>query len=303
MGNSIRLGNVEITRLEDFSHEVPFPPNVQFAEYDEGNWNEHVSIIPHFDWNADHSCRTMSYQTWVLRSGGRTMLVDTSVGNHKQRPGAPILHDLDTNYLARLAELGTQPEDVDLVIVTHIHVDHVGWNTRLVDGTWVPTFPNARYLLPRPDVVFWDPINAECWDRRGAKSMMGVFEDSITPIIEASLVDVWEDSYVIDENLRLAPAPGHTPGNAVLYLESGEDCGIFIGDAAHSPIQIALPAWNSRFCEDPFRAAASRRKAFGWAAENNALVFACHFGGDHAAEVVETPTGFDVRKWRALTQT
>jgi glyoxylase-like metal-dependent hydrolase (beta-lactamase superfamily II) len=120
-------------------------------------------------------------------------------------------------------------------------------------------------------------------------------------VIEAGLADVWSDSCVIDESLRLAPTPGHTPGNSAVFLESGDDRAVFIGDIAHSPIQVALPDWNSLACEDPTQAARSRHAALGWAADNHALVFACHFGGDHAAEVVETVTGFGIKTWRSLT--
>jgi glyoxylase-like metal-dependent hydrolase (beta-lactamase superfamily II) len=184
---------------------------------------------------------------------------------------------------------------VDIVVNTHLHVDHVGWNTYLDGRTWVPTFPNATYLISKPDFDFWNPANEH-------KPLLGrgnqnVFEDSVAPIHEAGLTTLWEDSYTIDSNLRLTLAPGHTPGSSVVTLESGTDRAVFVGDMLHSPVQFVEPDSNSCFCEDPSGARATRRKVLGWAADRGALVVPAHLGGQGAAEVVREGSGFAIKGW------
>lgn len=147
------------------------------------------------------------------------------------------------------------------MINTHLHIDHVGWNTYLDGRTWVPTFPNATYLMAKADFDYWNPANE-------IKTLLGrgnqnVFEDSVAPVHEAGLTLLWEDSHQIDANLRLDLAPGHTPGSSVLRLESGSDRALFVGDLMHSPIQIHEPDANSCFCEDPAEARATRHAAPG----------------------------------------
>ncbi|MBW8821145.1 MAG: MBL fold metallo-hydrolase, partial [Streptomyces sp.] len=238
-------------------------------------------------------------QTWLLRSEGRTILVDTGVGNHKERPYAPVWSHRETDFLANLARAGVQPEDVDIVINTHLHIDHVGWNTYLDGRSWVPTFPNATYLMPKDDFDFWNPEN-------GHQPLLGrgnqnVFEDSVAPVHQAGLTQLWENSHQIDANLRLDTAPGHTPGSSVLTLTSGADRAVFVGDMLHSPVQILEPDANSCFCEDPAGARATRRKVLGWAADNNALVIPAHLGGHGATEVVREGSTFAIKGWAPFT--
>ncbi|MEU5742195.1 MBL fold metallo-hydrolase, partial [Streptomyces tendae] len=194
-----------------------------------------------------------------------------------------------------LARAGVRPEDVDIVINTHLHIDHVGWNTYLDGRTWVPTFPNATYLMAKADFDYWNPANE-------IKTLLGrgnqnVFEDSVAPVHQAGLAQLWEDSHQIDANLRLDLAPGHTPGSSVLRLESGSDRALFVGDLMHSPIQIHEPDANSCFCEDPAEARATRHKLLGAAVDSNALVFPAHLGGHGAAEVVRAGSKFAIKGW------
>ena len=169
------------------------------------------------------------------------------------------------------------------MVNTHLHIDHVGWNTYLDGRTWVPTFPNATYLMPRRDFDFWNPANGH--EPRLGRGNQNVFEDSVAPVHQAGLAELWDGSYRIDKNLRLESAPGHTPGSSVLTLESGPDRALFVGDMVHTALQIMEPDTNSCFCEDPVQARATRHKLLGRAAESNALVFPAHLGGHGAAEV------------------
>lgn len=295
----IILGNVSITRVREYFGSVDMTPDTFLPESSEEVWEAGADwLVPHF-LDSGTNMVNAAIQTWLLRSEGRTILVDTGVGNHKERPYAPVWSHLDTDFLASLARCGVQPEDVDIVINTHLHIDHVGWNTYLDGRHWVPTFPNATYLMPKDDFDFWNPEN-------GHRSLLGrgnqnVFEDSIAPVHRAGLTRLWENSHRIDANLRLEAAPGHTPGNSVLTLTSGTDRAVFVGDLLHSPLQILEPDVNSCFCEDAAEARATRRRVLGWAADNNALLIPAHLGGHGAAEVVREGSAFAVKGWAPFT--
>ncbi|NEY32129.1 MBL fold metallo-hydrolase [Streptomyces sp. PRKS01-65] len=295
----IILGNVSITRVREYFGSVAMTPDTFLPESSKEVWEAGADwLVPHF-LDSGTNMVNAAIQTWLLRSEGRTILVDTGVGNHKERPYAPVWSHLETDFLADLARCGVQPEDVDIVINTHLHIDHVGWNTYLDGRHWVPTFPNATYLMPKDDFDFWNPEN-------GHRSLLGrgnqnVFEDSVAPVHRAGLTRLWENSYRIDANLRLEAAAGHTPGNSVLTLTSGTDRAVFVGDMVHSPVQILEPDVNSCFCEDPAEARATRRRVLGWAADNNALLIPAHLGGHGAAEVVREGSAFAIKGWAPFT--
>ncbi|GAA4886760.1 MBL fold metallo-hydrolase [Saccharopolyspora cebuensis] len=293
--HEIVLGDVTITRIVEYYGSVGMAPGTFFPESPAESWRdgEHW-LAPDF---LDPATGTVvaAAQTWLLRREGRTILVDTGAGNDKERPHAPVWSRLDTDFLGRLAAAGVRPEDVDLVINTHLHVDHVGWNTRLDGRTWVPTFPNATYLLPRADFEFWNPANGRT--PISGHGNQNVFEDSVAPVHEAGLTELWEDGHRIDANLRLEPAPGHTPGSSVVVLESGTDRALFAGDLLHTPLQFVEPDTNSCFCEDPVRSRATRRRLLGWAADTGALVLPAHLGGHGGAEVVREGGSFAIKGW------
>ncbi|MFJ3697741.1 MBL fold metallo-hydrolase [Streptomyces sp. NPDC090052] len=298
--DQLTLGDVTVTRIKEFYGSVGMPPAQFFPDSQNGSWDEHRAWLAPDFWNPETDECHSALQSWLLRSEGRTILIDTGVGNHKERPYAPVWSRLDTNYLDNLAAAGVRPEDIDIVVNTHLHIDHVGWNTRLEGRDWVPTFPNATYLMNRRDFDFWDPANEN-------KSVLGrgnqnVFEDSVTPVHRAGLTHLWEDTYRIDKNLRLELAPGHTPGSSVLTLESGGDRALFVGDLVHTALQIAEPETNSCFCEDPLESRATRHKLLGRAAENNALVFPAHFGGRGAAEITRRGAKFAIKEWAPLSR-
>ncbi|MCK2142862.1 MULTISPECIES: MBL fold metallo-hydrolase [Streptomyces] len=291
----ITLGNITVTRVREYFGSVDMTPETFFPESPKEVWDDGASwLTPHF---LDAGTRHVhsAIQTWLLRSEGRTILVDTGVGNHKDRPYAPVWNRRETGFLASLARAGVTPEDVDLVVNTHLHVDHVGWNTYLHDRQWVPTFPNATYLMPKADFAFWNPENGHT--PRLGRGNQNVFEDSVAPVHRAGQTLLWEDSHRIDAGLRLDAAPGHTPGSSVLTLTSGTDRAVFVGDLLHSPVQILEPDTNSCFCEDPAEARATRRKVLGWAADHHALVVPAHFGGHGAVEVTRAGDTFAVQGW------
>lgn len=295
----ITLGNVGVTRVREYFGSVDMTPGTFFPDSPQNVWEDSAAwLTPHF-LNSGTNLVNSAIQTWLLRSEGKNILVDTGVGNHKERPYSPVWSHLRTDFLAGLSRAGVEPEDVDIVINTHLHVDHVGWNTYLDGREWVPTFPNATYLMPKDDFDFWNPEN-------GHKPLLGrgnqnVFEDSVAPVHRAGQTLLWENSHRIDGDLCLDAAPGHTPGSAVLTLTSGTDRAVFVGDMLHSPVQILEPDVNSCFCEDPAGARATRRKVLGRAADTNALVIPAHLGGHGAAEVAREGDKFAIKGWAPFT--
>jgi glyoxylase-like metal-dependent hydrolase (beta-lactamase superfamily II) len=292
---SIPLGDVSVTRVWEYFGPVDMTPAVFFPESAPSAWAANRPwLVPDF-LNGDTGIVPSAIQTWLLRSEGRTILVDTGVGNHKERPYAPVWSHMKTDFLANLATAGVRPEEVDVVVNTHLHIDHVGWNTYLQDRSWVPTFPNATYLMPKVDFDFWNPVNGH--EPILGRGNQNVFEDSVDPIFQAGQAHLWDGSYRIDGNLRLDLAPGHTPGSSVLTLESGTDRALFVGDLLHSPLQFVEPDVNSCFCEDPVAARETRYKLLGQASDRKALVFPAHLGGAGAAEVTREGSSFAIKKW------
>ena len=292
--NEIKIGDVTVARVEEMHGPVGMTPEQFFPGWTGEAWQDNRDwLVPHHLGDEDGQVR-VAFQTYVLRSEGRTILVDTGIGNDKTRPAVGAWDHLSLGYLENLAAAGVRPEDVDLVVNTHLHVDHIGWNTRLVDGQWVPTFPNATYLMPRVDFEHFDPAK-----NPGIAGSVNenAFEDSIEPVRAAGRIQLWEDEHRVDGALRLLAAPGHTPGASVLILSSGEDKALFAGDLVHTPLQIAHTEFDSCFCEDPATARGTRRDLLGWAADNTALVLPAHFTGQTALEVARDGNRFAIKNW------
>jgi glyoxylase-like metal-dependent hydrolase (beta-lactamase superfamily II) len=250
-------------------------------------------------WEPDTGLVVTALQTWVLRSGGRTVLIDTGAGNGRERPGMGPFHQAESDLPGLLVRAGVHPRDVDVVVNTHLHVDHVGWNTLDADGQWVPAFPNARYLIPAADDFHYGPDNGYGNGVREADRL--IYQDSIAPIHEAGQAVLWDGLYRIDEHLTLESAPGHTPGSSVLRLASGSDRAVFVGDLLHSPVQILQPHGNSNACLDPGQAVASRRRILGRAADEHELLIPAHFNGPGAVEVRREGDRFTLGTWATTT--
>jgi glyoxylase-like metal-dependent hydrolase (beta-lactamase superfamily II) len=295
--NEITLGDVTVARIEEMHGPVGMTPEQFFPDSPAQAWQDNRDwLVPqHLDGRDD--IVQVAMQTWALRSAGQTILIDTGVGNDKPRPAVAGWDHLSLGYLENLAAAGIKPQDVDLVVNTHLHVDHVGWNTRLVDGAWIPTFPNATYLMPRADFEHWNPANNP--NIAGGVNE-NVFEDSVLPVHTAGQVQLWEGEHVIDENLRLLAAPGHTPGSSVVVLNSSGEKALFAGDLMHTPLQVTRPEMHSCFCEDPATAQATRRDLLGWAADHTALVLPAHFSGHSALEVARDAGAFRIKGWAPL---
>ncbi len=286
---TLRFGEITVTRCLE-SEGPSFHPAYLFPDHDAAALDaEREWLEPRF-LDAASGRLIMSLHSYVIRTPRHTILVDTCVGNDKRRPATPPWHKRRTPYLDNLRALGVGPEEVDFVLCTHLHVDHVGWNTRLENGRWVPTFPNARYLFHRDEYTHWEAEEA----RRGADGpTQGSFADSVLPVMEAGRAVLVDGDHEIDDMLRLEPSPGHSPGHVYLNLRSPAGSALFTGDVLHHPVQCAYPEWNSRFCHDPERARKTRRATVERAADSGLLILAAHFPDPVAGRIV--PQG---ARWR-----
>lgn len=232
----------------------------------------------------------LSIHTWVVETPEHLILIDTGSGNDKERPQNQQFHRQTIPFLERLRDAGVEPEDVDFVFNTHLHVDHSGWNTRLEDGKWIPTFPNARYVLPRAEIEYY--ASAASHNEANVPSL-GTFEDSIAPILEAGLVDFVEPgggAYL--DRFEFIPTPGHSIGHMSIAVASRGQSALVGGDIMHTPIQVYRPDLNTVFCEFPEQAYASRMRMLNRLADTETLYLGSHFVETSAGYVHRTEDGF-----------
>jgi glyoxylase-like metal-dependent hydrolase (beta-lactamase superfamily II) len=300
----LTIEGVEIYRVLEWVGPLA-PVGEMFPDTPAEVWRDNESwLAPTFMTAPDHLYRA-AVQTWVLRRGDLTVLVDTGIGNDRHRPQIPSFSNLRTPFLERLAEVGVAPEDVDVVVNTHIHYDHVGWNTRLDGERWVPTFPNARYLVPEPDYTYFHPDNAARMrppttedEKRRFEGIRLVFADSIAPVAEAGQLELWSGAHQPVDGLRLESAPGHTPGSSVLWLGRS---AVFVGDLLHVPVQALRTGDSCRFDLDAEQARKSRQRIIDVAARDRATVFPAHFTGPGAVALRTTADGgYAFGDWAAL---
>lgn len=292
MQPAFRIGSHRVFHVEEWQGGFA-PPADLFAEFEPGPFSDAMASF-----EPDYVRDGLLYaflQSWVISTGNETVLVDTGAGNEKDRPHIPVFGNLRTDFLDRLAAAGFAPERIDKVFCTHLHIDHVGWNTVLKDEVWVPTFPNATYYFPRIDDEVWDPSRSRYATMNGAAVNMNVYEDSVRPVIEAGKAVFVDDGDEIAPGMVARAAPGHTPGQMVLEVSSEGEEAMFTGDILHHPMQIFRPDWNSVYCEDPAQAAATRRAVLERACNRGARIVPAHFGGVHSTYVERDEAGFRPR--------
>ena len=284
------IGGATVTRIE----EQVGPNDVVAGEFLHGlvreRFEKHLSWMVPVHYNPARDRLITSNHSWLIRIGGRTILLDTCAGNHKELPWLPRFHRQETPFLERLHAAGVLPEQIDIVLCTHLHADHVGWNTRLENGRWVPTFPNARYLYSRIEDEHWNP---EVGDRRARNPARArVYDDSVSPVIAAGQAVLIETEHAIDDRLIVKPAPGHTPGHVLLDMRDGGEAAVFCGDVIHHPVQVYEPSWNMRSDEQPAVAYATRRRVLESCAMSGALLFPTHFAAPHVVAITCDGHGF-----------
>ena len=227
----------------------------------------------------------LAFQSYVVRTPHHTILVDTCIGNDKPRPGRDKWHmKTDDTYMRALNAAGLRLEDIDFVMCTHLHVDHVGWNTRLANGRWVPTFPNARYVFAKSEFDYWTGQNA--------KAPVAPFGDSVLPVVAAQKADIVRDDFRIGDHVRLMPTPGHTPGHVAIAFGRGRDDAVMTGDLIHSPLQARYPELSAKFDVDPAQAASTRRSFLEHYCDSDTLCCFAHFPSPSAGRVKRWGDGF-----------
>ena len=280
---TFHFGQFSVTRVEEML-TPGFDPAFLFPQYASDILARQPQLAGDGFWHAASGKLMSSMHSWLIRTDQHVILIDTGCGNGKSRalPLFERFHQLNKPYLQQLALAGVQPQDVTLVINTHLHVDHVGWNTQWVDGAWVPTFPNAKYIFGQHEFKHW---SAGGQGLQRLPENQAVIEDSVVPIVQAGLHELADDGAEIIPGLRMHDLSGHTQGQMMVMLDDGHHSAVFPGDALHQPMQIYEPTWNSRFCELPDIAIASRRQLLEHCADRGACLFPAHFGHPHGGWV------------------
>ena len=265
-----RIGKVTVTKIVELEVTGGSRFILPQATYDDIlpiRW-----LPPHF---ADERGRLkMSIHALVVETPDRRIVVDTCLGNDKEGRRIPTWNNLQGPFLSDLAAAGYPRESIDTVLCTHLHVDHVGWNTRLLGGQWVPTFPNARYVFGKTEYEYWRDFN-------DTPERAAVFDDSVKPVVEAGRAELIASDARLTEEITMIPTPGHSPGNMSLHIASDGAEGVLTGDVAHHPCQMAHLDWSSTADSDPLQAAETRRQLFSRFADRPVLVIGGHFDAGH----------------------
>jgi len=263
-----RIGDVEVARIVEVD---AFEDNISMLLKDEtaAYVRQHAWLQPHFA--TPEGLMKISFQAFVLRSRGRNMMIDTCIGADRQRE-YQVFCNLATTFLEDLAAAGFPVASIDTVLCTHLHFDHVGWNTRLVKGRWVPTFPQARYLFGRAEFDHWVHLRDS-----GGYHNIEHLRDAIDPIVAAELVDYVGTDYQLTDEVALFPTPGHTPGHVSVLIRSRGEEAVITGDLMHHPIQLADPSRQANFDMDKAQAALTRREFVERFANSKVRIIGSHF--------------------------
>jgi len=233
----------------------------------------------------DNDVLILCFQSYIVKTPHHTILVDSCIGNDKPRPLRPKWNmKTDDIYMRALAAAGFSVDDIDYVMCTHLHVDRVGWNTRLVNGRWVPTFPNARYVFAKGEFDYWTEQNA--------KAEVPPFADSVLPVVEARRAEIVRDDFAIGDHARILPTPGHTPGHVAFAFGRGKDVAVASGDLMHSPLQTRYPELSAKFDVDQARAAATRRNFLERYCDTETLCCTAHFPSPSTGRIRRLGNGF-----------
>jgi glyoxylase-like metal-dependent hydrolase (beta-lactamase superfamily II) len=281
-----RVGNVDIARIvevygfeDDISMLLPDATPQYVQQF---GW-----LLPHFA--TPDGRMIISFQCFVLRSKGRTAMIDTCIGNDRKRE-FDVFCNMQNTFLEDLSTAGFPAEEVTDVLCTHLHFDHVGWNTRLVQGKWVPTFPQARYLFGRREWQHWTHLRDT-----GGYHHMDHLQDSIDPILAAGLEQFIDADFRLTDEISLIATPGHTPGHVSVLIESRGERAVITGDLMHSPIQIAIPATEARFDMDKPQAARTRCEFVERFSNTGTLVIGSHFPEPTAGHIVPDGTAWKLQ--------
>lgn len=274
------VGRITITLVRESLVPVPLPGLFPDARPDEVIAANRHWLAPHF--LNDDGTLPLSIHSFVIEDGAQTIVVDTCIGD-RPVPGFDAISNIGPKWLEGFRAAGFDPAAVDVVICTHLHFDHVGWNTMLVDGEWAPTFPNARYLFARNEYEHW---------ASGADGYAFTFSDAVQAVVDAGLADLVETDHRLSDHVSFISTPGHSPGHVSVLLESDGEQAIITGDMVHHPIQIAALDWRMGADDDSVQAASSRRMLFGRVANTPTRLFGTHFAPPTAGWVRGEPEAY-----------
>ena len=278
-----QIGNAKITRIEELIGPL-FDPVQFFPDYDAAVFEKHSSwLYPH---HADKQAGRIiaSMHSWLIETTHHKILIDTCMGCDKTYESFMPWHKrTDRIWLTRLAAAGVGPEDIDYVFCTHLHADHCGWNTQLVDGRWVPTFPNAKYILAKREVEHAQTVPSR------------QYHESVLPVIEAGQAVLVDGDFALDDEVWLEPTPGHTPGHVAVSLASSGHEAVMCGDLIHCPIQCVYPEWRFWIDTDPGQANETRRNFLAANCGRGRMVLTAHFPSPSMGHVVEDGEAFRFR--------
>jgi glyoxylase-like metal-dependent hydrolase (beta-lactamase superfamily II) len=270
----IKVGDVRVSSI--IERDGPLrAPGIMFPSATPDELADVMSLVPDFTYDRAQDLLVITYQTFVVRTPHCTALIDTCVGEHTRRPPRMLFDKRP--WLDGFAQHGLKFEDIDYVFCTHLHVDHVGWNTRMQDGRLVPTFPNAKYVFSRREY--------EHWRQETEPRYVVVHEDCVEPIVRAGQALLVDDAYRLSDELSLVPTPGHSPGHVCIDLRSRGERALFSGDLMHHCAQVLAPHWNSPFCFDPRQSAQTRRAFLSEHANTDTLIIPTHFPGTTAGRI------------------
>ena len=278
-----QVGDIVINRIIE-SERPDFDAAQFFPEIAADQWAPYRQRLAGWAMETASNALIFPMQSFLLRTRHHTIVVDTCVGDHKQRARPTWNMTSSGEYLKRLAETGVRPEDVDYVMCTHMHTDHVGWNTRLENGRWVPTFPNARYVMSEKEWTYWSAFHKGTPQNQIA--------DSVIPIVESGHAQMVKNDFAIDEDVWFESTPGHTPDHVSVRIASRGAQAVISGDLIHSPVQCLETEWVPRPDFDPPQAAATRRAFLERYCERDVLVCASHFPSPSFGHIIREGNAF-----------
>jgi glyoxylase-like metal-dependent hydrolase (beta-lactamase superfamily II) len=285
-----KIGDMTLTRIEE--QMMALAPAYLFPRASDERLARHLSGIDRWALDADGQLR-ISIHALAIEEKGKKIVVDTCFGPGPLPEGMEALCD-DGSFLARLTDAGFGRPDVDVVICTHLHVDHVGWNTTIENGRRVPTFSNAHYVMSRSEFEHWNAASEE--QRRASGVVM--FDDAVAPLVEHGVIDLPEMPHRLSEGIELVPTPGHSPGHISLRVTSQEQTAFITGDCTHSPIQFAEPEWFAMNDTDPEASCSTRQRLISELVDKPVLVIGTHFPPPTAGHLVTTEAGVQFRPLR-----
>jgi glyoxylase-like metal-dependent hydrolase (beta-lactamase superfamily II) len=289
MTKTYRVGELTVSLVVESEFPVLTPSEVYPDSTKEDIDKNEAWLAPRF-YDRVSDKLILSFQGFLIRSDKKNILVDTCVGDCKERRRQSF-DQQRWKWLDKLRSAGCDPADIDVVVCTHFHVDHVGWNTQLIDGSWRPTFPNARYLFVKKEWDYW-------LSGKGAHNISRTgdyMEDSILPVVEAGLVDFVDMDHRIVPGITLVPAPGHTPGMVCVDLQSNQSHAIITGDLLHTVLQVIYPDWSTRFCADSEQSRETRKAFLERYANTDVMIFPAHFPSPTAGYIERAFNGFRYR--------